>query len=107
MTDPADLLVSRCVACQHRFAPRNGPCPKCGSREVAPLRVPAFGRVLAATELMIPTPAWPAPHRLAIVELAEEVRLLVVVDGGSPNPGDLIPVQRDGELYRSPAGPTN
>ena len=49
--NPTPLLVTRCPSCTLRYLPRAGPCPKCGSMEVAPLALPPEGRVLAATEL--------------------------------------------------------
>ena len=99
MSAPA-LLVSRCPSCTLRYLPRSGPCPKCGSTEVAPLSLPPQGRVLAATELSSPAAGWPNPHRIALVELAEAVRLLAVVEGPLPETGSVVTVLRDGEAYR-------
>jgi hypothetical protein len=56
--------------------------------------------VLAATELTSPAAGWPTPHRIALVELAQAVRLLALVDGPMPVHGDLVAVVRDGDLYR-------
>jgi uncharacterized OB-fold protein len=102
---PPELLLSRCPVCDHRFIPRPGSCPRCGSAQVEPFGAPASGKVLAATELMVPVPGWSVPHRLAILELVHEIRLLVVVDGGLPSVGDVLPVTRDGALYRSVVPP--
>lgn len=61
--------------------------------------------MLAATELSVPPPGWPRPHRLAILEAVDGVRLLAVVDGPLPLPGQMMTIGRDGETYRaSPLG---
>ncbi|HKV90752.1 MAG TPA: zinc ribbon domain-containing protein [Thermoplasmata archaeon] len=96
---PADLLVQRCAHCQGRFLPRPGACPRCGSRELVEDGIPAAGVVLAATELLAPAAGWPAPHRIAIVEAAEQVRVLGVVRGAVPAPGDRLTIRRSGEIY--------
>ena len=97
----ADLLVSRCPSCTLRYLPRPGPCPKCGARTAIPFAVPPFGTVLAATELARPATGWPSPHRLALIELAERVRVLALVDGEVPAVGEVVEVGRDGEAYRA------
>lgn len=94
------LLISRCPSCTLRYLPRAGPCPKCGSFEVVPMSIPPQGTVLAATELANPAAGWPTPHRIALVEVAESVRLLAIVDGPVPAAGTLVTVNRDGETYR-------
>ncbi|MGA8665218.1 MAG: hypothetical protein WB809_09220 [Thermoplasmata archaeon] len=98
----APILVSRCPSCTLRYLPRAGPCPKCGSSDVTPLALPPQGRVLAATELASPASGWPTPHRIALIELAEAVRLLAIVDGALPASGAVVPVVRDGDTYRVP-----
>ncbi len=100
--NPTPLLVTRCPSCTLRYLPRAGPCPKCGSMEVAPLALPPEGRVLAATELASPAAGWPTPHRIALIELAESVRLLAIVDGPLPVTGSVVTVVRDGDAYRVP-----
>jgi uncharacterized OB-fold protein len=102
MSDPTlAILVSRCPSCTLRYLPRAGPCPKCGAMHATPFAVPPVGTVLARTELMSPATGWPSPHRLALVELAESVRVLTIVDGPLPDLGAVVGVQRDGEVYRS------
>jgi uncharacterized OB-fold protein len=100
MSPERDILVSRCGTCHGRFLPRPGPCPYCGSREVAPESVPGEGTVLAATELESPATGWPAPHRLVLVELAQSVRLLAIAAGPLPKLDAVVEVQRDGAIYR-------
>jgi uncharacterized OB-fold protein len=94
------LLLSRCESCSLRYLPREGPCPRCGAVRPAPLPVPPVGHVLAATELLSPAAGWPSPHRLALVEVAEAVRLLARVDGELPALGATVGVTKDGEAYR-------
>jgi uncharacterized OB-fold protein len=98
---PPDLLVCRCESCALRYLPRVGPCPRCGALRPAPFPVSPVGVVLASTELSSPAAGWTAPHRLALIELAEAVRVLAVVDGPLPEPGDHAEVTRDGEAYRA------
>jgi len=102
MSAPVETIeLRRCGACQARFLPTDGGCPKCGSTDVQPYWAPALGTVLAATELSAPAPGWHAPHRLALVEFAESVRLLAVVEGALPAPGSIVAVRRDGDIYRA------
>jgi uncharacterized OB-fold protein len=93
------VSVARCTDCQTRYLPRPGPCPKCGSRRSRPENLDPHGVVLAATELTVPPPGFPATHRLGLVELGEGVRVLVVVRGDLPNVGEQLIVERDGDLY--------
>lgn len=99
MTQAAGLLVGGCRSCHSRFLPRPGRCPRCGSEEVGPHRIPARGVVLSATELSVPPAGFDAPHRLALLEAAEGVRILAVVRGPLPEPGATVGVVRDGEQY--------
>lgn len=92
--------MSRCASCHAEFLPRPGPCPRCGSPRVEPIALSAAGVVKAATELSATAAGWTAPHRLALVELADGIRVLCVVDGTLPAPGDPVQVVRDGEIYR-------
>ena len=109
MSAPVSILVSRCASCHGRFLPREGPCPRCGSRSVTPVELPPFGVVLAAIELTAPAAPWTAPHRLALVELEESVRILGLVPGSLPGRGARVAVARDGAHYvisaaEAPAG---
>ncbi|HTS32670.1 MAG TPA: hypothetical protein VMI55_01865 [Thermoplasmata archaeon] len=100
------LLVSRCPSCTLRYLPRAGPCPKCGSMDAQPLSIPPKGAILAATELASSTAGGPSPHRIALVELAQAVRLLALVDGPLPALGSVVTVHRDGETYRVSTAPS-
>jgi uncharacterized OB-fold protein len=111
---PTGLLVEGCRSCHSRFLPRPGRCPRCGSDAVGPQRIPARGTVLAATELSVPPAGFEAPHRLALLEAAEGVRILAVVRGPLPEIGRIVGVLRDGEQYivvdeeaRSESAPTS
>jgi uncharacterized OB-fold protein len=99
VTADATLPVVRCEHCHGRFLPRPGPCPRCGSSDLTPGEISAKAVVLATTELQAPAAGWSAPHRLAIVEAVEHVRILVVARGGLPDIGDVVEVHRSGELY--------
>jgi uncharacterized OB-fold protein len=99
------LELSHCASCQRRFPPTDGPCPHCGSSEVQSFSGPGVGTVLSSTELVHPAAGWESPHRLALVELPQSVRLLVVVEGSLPGPGATVSVHRDGEVYRARSRP--
>jgi uncharacterized OB-fold protein len=96
----AALEMSRCASCHAEFLPRPGPCPRCGSHRIESIALPAHGTVRAATELSAPATGWNAPHRLALVEIAEGIRLLCFVNGPLPGIGALVRVVRDGAIYR-------
>ena len=95
------LEMSRCASCHAEFLPRPGPCPRCGSLGIEPITLPGQGTVRAATELSSPAAGWSAPHRLALVELGDGIRLLGIVSGPLPTPGTSVRVVRDGPVYRA------
>lgn len=103
--NPLPLLVSRCDSCTLRYLPRAGPCPRCGASTPLPLSIPPFGIVLAATELTSPAQGWPNPHRIALIELAESVRVLAIVEGEMPTMGRAVVVVHEGETYRARLSP--
>jgi uncharacterized OB-fold protein len=106
MTDRADdLALSACEACHARFLPNDGPCPRCGSTDVKTYLSPSLGVVLAATEVTSPAEGWRPPHRLALVELPQSVRVLAIVEGAVPINGDVVSVRRDGDIYRATPEP--
>jgi uncharacterized OB-fold protein len=107
MSAPRGLLVSRCRHCHNRFLPRRGACPRCGSREVDPVEVPPQGVVLAATEVLVPASAAATPRRIALVEGADGLRLLAVVEGELPAIGTEVTVVREVDRYVAfPSSPT-
>lgn len=101
----ATLVLTRCEECHLRFLPTDSPCPKCASLRTQPYPVPDLGRVTAVTELANPAPGWTAPHRLALLEVADGVRVLAVVAGPLPAIGETVHVHRDGEIYRIRGAP--
>ena len=103
---PPTIEVTRCDTCQLRYLPNDGPCPKCGGKVTAVEPVPGIGTILVATELVYPAAGWTAPHRLALVEVAEGVRLLAIIEGRLPVTGESVKVRRDGDVYRATAAPT-
>jgi len=99
------IELSRCDSCEARFLPTEGSCPRCGSTSVRSYTAPSLGTVLAATEMTSPAEGWHAPHRLALVELAESVRLFAIVEGPLPSAGTVVAVRKDGEVYRARTEP--
>ena len=106
MSAGLSLELMRCQACHTRFLPSDGPCPRCGSSHCDAISASAVGKVLASTELQYPAAGWHAPHRLALVELTDGVRVLAIVDGPLPLAGALVEVQRDHDVYRARPEPT-
>jgi uncharacterized OB-fold protein len=106
VTDVATLAIIRCGHCQARVLPHPGLCPRCGSAELIPAEIPPQAAILAATELLAPAAGWTSPHRLAILEAAESVRILAIVRGPLPDVGTVVVVRRSGELYEVPGSPT-
>ncbi len=102
MTVP-DLELFRCSACQSRFLPGDGPCPRCGGIRLERYAAPGVGTVLAATELEVAQEGWNPPHRLALIEVADAVRLIAAVDGDLPRVGAPVEVRVDGLIYRATA----
>ena len=106
MSSPAETLeLSRCESCRARFLPTDGACPRCGSSDVRPYSAPSLGIVLAATELTAPAEGWHSPHRLALVEMPEAVRLLAIVEGPLPASRTVVSVRREGAVYRARTEP--
>jgi uncharacterized OB-fold protein len=95
------LELVRCRSCKTRFLPTDGPCPKCGSSDCAPYVTSAVGKVLAATEMHYPASGWHAPHRLALIELSDAVRVLAIVEDALPVAGALVEVRHEGAVYRA------
>jgi uncharacterized OB-fold protein len=99
------IELSRCETCRARFLPTDGPCPRCGSADVRPYASPPIGTVLASTEMSNPPTGWTAPHRLALVELPESVRLIAIVEGALPVAATVVSVRLDGTVYRATSEP--
>jgi len=57
--------------------------------------------VIAATELTSPAEGWPSPHRIALIELAESVRVLAIVDGEMPPNGARVVVVQKDDTYHA------
>jgi uncharacterized OB-fold protein len=93
------ILLARCEACHGRSLPTEGPCPRCGGRTLTQYEVLAEGKVLAATALESPAEGWTAPHRLALIEVADSVRLLATVEGELPGIGATVTVRSEGPVY--------
>jgi len=102
---PAVLAAVACASCPTVYLPRPGPCPVCGGTARTPRTIPAEAVVLAATELSTPAEGWPAPHRIALVELAGGIRVLVEwATARLPEPGRPVRVEvADGRYRARPA----
>lgn len=94
------IEIRRCQSCHGRTLASRERCPRCGSAELASETVPPSGIVLAATELTSPPEGWASPHRIALVEAVEDVRLLALVDGELPELGSTVVIRRVDGLWR-------
>ncbi len=101
MSAPPSLMLHRCGGCGLLYLPTSGPCPRCASHREIPVEVPATGTVVASTEVASPAEGWPAPHRLALLEVEESVRILAIVEGPLPVTGAKVEVRREGDAYRA------
>jgi hypothetical protein len=95
------VTLGKCSTCHVRFVPGDGPCPKCGSVATEAYVSPGVGTVLASSALEVPPPGWERPHLLALIEVEDGVRLLVVPDPPLPLAGSLVQVRQDGAVYRA------
>jgi uncharacterized OB-fold protein len=96
---PPDLTVMRCSVCSHVSLPGDGPCPHCGAQDLRPISVAPQATVIAATELLSVATGWTSPHRLAMVEVPQGVRLLAIVNGNLPAIGSRVDVTMENGLY--------
>ena len=106
MSEATTIELAKCATCHHRFVPADGVCPRCASREVEPFSAPALATVLASTSVVYPASGWPSPHPLALVELTESVRLLVVASDPPPAVGDLVALERREGRWHAVAAPS-
>jgi hypothetical protein len=80
-----ELVVWRCVGCEHLFLPPGPCCPRCWSPGVAPRAVSGNGRVYSfCVYRRSYHPAVPAPYVVALVQLAEGPRMISNVVGCAP-----------------------
>ena len=100
-SDVGTLDAVHCPACQGTFTRRPGLCPRCGQGALEPIRLPAEGVVLAATALEVPAAGWPSPHRIALVEAAQGLRLIGAVEGEVlPALGAKVLIRQEKGLFR-------
>ena len=75
------LLLQSCDDCSHVYFPPRPFCPKCSKRAVSTFA--ASGKATLASYVINerPHPAWDEPYAIALVELAEGVRMMTnIVD---------------------------
>ncbi len=104
MSEGFGLTLGKCLSCHARFVPADANCPRCGSGSTETYPSSGVGTVLAATALEVPLPGWERPHPLALVEVEDGVRLLVVPDLPLPTAGTSVRVRLDRGIYRSAPG---
>lgn len=77
------ILGQECGACGHKTAAPKAACARCGSRELAVIRLPETGRVYSETTISVPPAGYEGPYKVAIIALDEETRILAQVDEGA------------------------
>lgn len=81
-----EIWLQRCHSCkQYVFYPR-GLCPRCYSTELEWVVASGRGIIYSYTVVRRPAPIFrgDSPYVVALVDLAEDVRMLMRVDGVSP-----------------------
>jgi acetyl-CoA acetyltransferase/uncharacterized OB-fold protein len=82
------LRLPACTACGHVLYPPGPICPRCRSRELAPVELEPAGTVYSLTvSYQQVRPDLPVPYTISIVELdgAPDVRMTLRVRGGDPH----------------------
>lgn len=73
----ARLAGARCRRCAEAFFPPRRACPRCHSAEWMEARpLATHGRVFALTHVVRPAPHYAQPYLLALVDLADGVRVM-------------------------------
>lgn len=83
------LLLQSCDDCSHVYFPPRPFCPNCSTRAVSTFV--ASGKATLASYVINerPHPAWDEPYAIALVELAEGVRMMTNIVGCPQTPAAL------------------
>jgi uncharacterized OB-fold protein len=89
MRDAETLEALQCPGCQELTAPPRLVCPACGRRELRPVALSGRGTLYSYTTIRVPPARFKGrgPYRVAVIELAEGIRLTGRLEG---DPGDEI-----------------
>jgi uncharacterized protein len=88
-----ELLCQRCSACGGLRYPPGPACPQCGSLDWAAVPLAGRGRIFSYVVQHHPLPpGFTEPAVIALVELAEGVRMIGNLDGGEPAIGAEVEV---------------
>jgi len=89
-TRPLELLLQKCNDCDHTYFPPRPFCPKCSARDVSVFN--ASGNATLASYVINerPHPAFDGPYAIALVELAEGVRMMTNIVECDQTPEALV-----------------
>lgn len=76
-----ELLGQRCGECGRGTVTAAAACPNCGARELSVVSLPREGEVHSETTVNVAPTGFEGPYTVAIVELAEGLRLTAHVRG--------------------------
>ena len=80
-TKRGELLLQCCNSCEHTYFPPRPFCPKCSNRDVRVFAASGDATLASYVINERPHPAFDGPYAIALVELAEGVRMMTnIVD---------------------------
>lgn len=82
------LVGGQCTSCSLRLYPRPTVCPRCWSKDVAPVHLSTRGSLYTCTIVHAGRPGWQTPYAIAYVDLDDGVRVCgpLDLDGGEAPP---------------------
>ncbi|MBW9107429.1 Zn-ribbon domain-containing OB-fold protein [Paraburkholderia phenoliruptrix] len=85
-----ELLLQRCVECEHIYFPPRPFCPCCSSQNVAPHAASGLASLLSYVISAKPAPGIEAPYSIAVVELEEGPTMMTNVINCPQTPEHLV-----------------
>ena len=84
-TKAGELRLQRCNGCGHVYFPPRPFCPSCGSRHVSVIK--ATGKAVLWSYVIHhrPVPGFKPPYAIAVVQLAEGVKMMTNIVNCDPN----------------------
>ena len=91
-SEQGKLFIQRCSDSSAHYFPPSPVCPKCSGKQVAWVQASGRGSLYSFTIAQTPWPYWPVqqPMSVALVDLAEGVRLISTVVDCEQTPESLV-----------------
>lgn len=91
-TKAGELRLQHCTDCHHHFLYPRIRCPKCGSANIAWVKVSGKATLYSYVINHYPAPGWEGetPYVIAMVQLAEGPRLMSSLKGVPADPAKLV-----------------